>query len=75
MRMIFPGIFSLLALFFVWLFYIRYWKYRDCIDAAESSCVLPDGDNLTNGGVVWGFFSVLFALAALVSRLLGLFRR
>ena len=71
MRLIFPGLFSLLAFFFGWLFYVRYWKYRDCIDAAESSCVLPDGDNLTNGGVVWGFFAVLFGLAAFVSWLFG----
>lgn len=67
MRYVFPGLFSLLTLFFAWLFYVRYWKYRDCIDAAESSCVLPDGDNLTNGGVVWGVFAVLFFLAAVVS--------
>lgn len=75
MRMIFPGLFALITLFFAWLFYIRYWKYRDCIDAAESSCVLPDGDNLTGGGVVWGLFAVLFALAAIVSWLFGLPRR
>ena len=59
--------FSLLTLFFGWLFHVRYWKYRHCIDAAESSCVLPDGDNLTNGGVVWGLFAVVFMLTALVS--------
>ena len=75
MRMIFPAIFSLLALSFVWLFYIRYWKYRDCIDAAESSCVLPDGDNLTNGGVVWGLFAILFAITAVVSWLITRRRR
>lgn len=67
MRFVFPGLFSLLTSFFGWLFYVRYWKYRDCIDAAESSCVLPDGDNLTNGGVVWGLAAVVFALMALVS--------
>lgn len=75
MRLIFPGLFALLGLFFAWLFYIRYWKYRECIEAAQSSCVLPDGDNLTGGGVVWGLFAVLFALTAVVSWLFGLPRR
>lgn len=75
MRLIFPGLFALVALFFAWLFYIRYWKYRDCIDAAESSCVLPDGDNLTNGGVVWGLLAFLCAVAAFVSWLFSRRRR
>ena len=75
MRLIFPGLLTLLALFFAWLYYERYWKWRDCIEAAESSCVLPDGDNLTNGGVVWGLFAVMFALAALVSWLFAHRRR
>lgn len=75
MRLAFPGLFSLLALFFAWLFYIRYWKYRECIDAAQSSCVLPDGDNLTSGGVVWGTFATLFAIAAIVSWLFSRPRR
>ena len=75
MRMIFPGLFALLALFFGWLFYIRYWKYRDCIEAAKSSCVLPDGDNLTNGGAFWGLFATLFAIGALVSWLFSRPRR
>ena len=75
MRMILPGIFLALALFFAWLFYIRYWKYRDCIEAAESSCILPDGDSLTSGGFVWGLFAILFAVAVLVSWLLSRLQR
>ena len=67
MRLIFPAIFSLLTLFFAWLFYERYWKWRDCIEAAESSCILPDGDSLTGGGMAWGLFAILCALAALVT--------
>ena len=67
MRLLFPGLFTFLTLFFAWLWYARYWKWRDCIEAAESSCVLPDGDNLTGGGMVWGLFAILFALAAFVS--------
>jgi hypothetical protein len=51
--------------FFAWLFYERYWKWRDCIDEALSSCITPDGDNLTGGGMFWSVFSVLFGLLAL----------
>lgn len=75
MRLIIPVLSSLFALFFAWLYYERYWKWRDCIEAAESSCVLPDGDTLTNGGVVWGLFAVLFALAAFGSWLFARARR
>jgi hypothetical protein len=75
MRMILSGICSLLVLLFAWLFYIRYWRYRDCIEAAQSSCVLPDGDNLTGGGFVWGLFAILFAIAGLVAWLLSRPRR
>lgn len=75
MRLIFPGLFSLAALFFAWLWYERYWKWRDCINAAESSCVLPDGDNLTGGGMAWGLFAVICGLAALISFGLSRFGR
>jgi len=75
MRLIFPGIFSLLALFFAWLYYLRYWKWRGCIEAAESSCVLPDGDNLTGGGMAWGLFAIVCAIVALVAWLSARVRR
>jgi len=54
-----------LAILFSWLFYIRYWKWYDCIDEALSSCVTPDGDNLTAGGMLWGILAICFAAAAL----------
>jgi hypothetical protein len=73
--MVFPGIFALLTLFFAWLYYERYWKWRDCIEAAESSCVLPDGDNLTGGGMIWGVFAILFAIVTVVSWLFSRPRR
>ena len=41
------------ALVFAWLFYIRYWQWRECIAESLSSCVTPDGDNLTSGGMFW----------------------
>ncbi len=40
-----------LAVGFAWLFNERYWRWRDCIAQAESSCIAPDGSNLTAGGM------------------------
>ena len=51
-----------------WLFYARYWAWRDCIRASTSGCVTPDGDNLTSGGMIWGLLAA--ALAAVAVRLL-----
>ncbi len=48
-----------------WLFYIRYWRWRDCIREAQSSCITPDGDNLTSGGMLWGLLALVLAAAAL----------
>ena len=54
-----------LSALFGWLFYIRYWKWRDCIAEALSSCITPEGDNLTSGGMLWGLFAFVLAAAAL----------
>jgi hypothetical protein len=54
-----------LAAFFAWLFYVRYWKWRDCIGEALSSCITPDGANLTSGGMLWGLIALVLAAAAL----------
>jgi hypothetical protein len=51
--------------FFSWFCYIRYWKWRDCINAVLSSCITPEGDNLTSGGMIWGLFALAFLAAAL----------
>lgn len=75
MRMLFPATLLSLALLFAWLFHERYWAWRDCIDAARSSCLAGDGANLTHGGMVWGFFAVLFAAAAAASWLFSRPRR
>jgi hypothetical protein len=75
MRTILPGLFSLAALLFAWLYYERYWKWRDCIAVAESSCVLDNGDNLTGGGFVWGLFAMVCAVIALVCWLISRSRR
>jgi hypothetical protein len=52
---------------FGWLFYIRYWSYRDCIEAAQSSCVTPSGDNLIGGGAFWIIPAIAFALLAVLT--------
>lgn len=54
---------SLAGLFF-WLFYVRYWKYRDCIADAKSSCVTPDGSNLIPMGAFWIAPAIIFSLFA-----------
>ena len=48
-----------------WLFHVRYWKWRDCIREAHSSCITPDGANLISGGMLWGLFALVLAAAAL----------
>ena len=53
-----------LAVFFSYAFYIRSWKYRDCIQQAMSSCITPERDNLIEGGAMWSVFAVLFLFAA-----------
>ena len=52
---------------FGWLFYVRYWLWRDCINEALSSCVTPDGDNLTAGGMIWGGVAGAALLLAVAS--------
>ncbi len=46
-------IFSLLSLLFVYISYVRYWKYSDCIEIAKSSCYTAEGDTLISGGIIW----------------------
>ena len=63
-----------LAAFFSWAFYTRYWQWRECIHEALSSCVTPDGANLIEGGVVWFVPAALFLVLG-VRGLLRLMRR
>lgn len=56
---------------FAWLFIDRYWLWRDCIAASQSSCVTPDGANLTAGGAVWSLFSLGFLIASIIVFLRG----
>ena len=54
-----------LCLFFGYAFYERYWHWRDCIAEALSSCVTPDGGNLTEGGAMWSVPAAFFGLLVL----------
>lgn len=49
--------------FFGWLFYVRYWQWRECITEAASSCITPDGASLISGGSLWIVVSLAFAIA------------
>lgn len=60
------GLFLFLSGCFWWLFYVRYWKYRDCIAEALSSCITPDGDNLIQGGALWSVFGAMFLVLGLL---------
>lgn len=55
---------TIAALFFWWLFYERYYQYRDCIQAASSSCYGPEGNNLISGGAVWSVPALFFSSIA-----------
>lgn len=60
------GILIFTSGFFWWLFWDRYLKYADCIEAANSSCVTNDGDNLTSAGMIWLVPALVFAVLALI---------
>jgi hypothetical protein len=63
------------SLCFFYLFYIRYWKWRDCIEQAASSCITPDGDSLISGGAFWIVPALFFLLIALIIFLVAILRR
>ncbi|WP_067215890.1 hypothetical protein [Stappia indica] len=52
---------------FAYLYYERFWRWRDCIEASASSCRTGDGSNLTGGGQLWGIVAAVFLLLALRS--------
>lgn len=55
-----------ISLLLFYLFYVRFWKWRDCLEQAASSCRTPDGDILIFGGVFWIipaiFFLIMYAI-------------
>lgn len=52
----------------LYLFFIRYYKWRDCFNEL-GRCYDPDGSMqvYTTGGSVWGFVSLLFLCVAAMS--------
>ena len=54
--------------FFLWCFYIRYYKWRDCFNEL-GRCYDPDGSMqvYTTAGIWWGWISVAFLAIAVVS--------
>lgn len=54
-------LFAVAAGFFWWLFYERYYKYKDCIEASASSCITADGANLTSGGAIWSVIALVLS--------------
>jgi cell division protein FtsX len=61
-------VFALAAGLFGYVFYMRYWIWRDCIAASQSSCATPDGSNVTDGGIVWGVIALGFLAAAVIAQ-------
>lgn len=57
---------------FAYAFYVRYWKWRECIAVVESSCTEPGAWNATEGGMVWAIPAVFFLGIALVFCVRGL---
>lgn len=51
---------------FAWLFLTRYWFWRDCIEAATSSCITPDGENLIAGGQLWAAPAIAMIIVAIM---------
>lgn len=61
-------VFALAAGLFGYVFYMRYWIWRDCIAASQSSCATPDGSNVTDGGIVWGVIALGFLATAVIAQ-------
>lgn len=56
--------FFLSILFFI-IFYLRYWKYKDCIQLSASSCFTENGDTLISAGMIWILPSLILFLMGL----------
>ena len=64
---IFLAITAAIAALLWWAYYEQYHKYADCIDAlTNSSCITPDGGNVTAGGIFWGLLALPFTFSAAI---------
>jgi hypothetical protein len=61
-------VFLVIAGLFGFIFFQRYWIWRDCIAVSQSSCVTPDGSNITGGAMVWGVIALGFLGAAFIAQ-------
>jgi len=59
-------LFSSMAAFFWYAFYIRYWKWHAEIEQVQSSFMTPEGDNLTSGGAFWALPALLFSAVGFI---------
>jgi cell division protein FtsX len=57
--------YGVLAAFFWYAFYIRYWEWRDCISQVETSCTEPGAWNATAAGQLWAIPAILFSVLAI----------
>lgn len=73
-QLIFSSVYLALGIFFAYAFYIRFWKWRACIELAQSSCVTPEGDNVISAGKFWAVPAVFFLIAG-IWRLMKYIRR
>jgi hypothetical protein len=69
------GALAAISALFWWGFYERYVKYEDCISQlTNSSCLTPDGGNVTAAGIYWGLLALCFDCMALFFICVILFR-
>lgn len=57
--------FFALAVFFYYVYYIRYWKWQDCIGEVLETCPSGSPANINTIEAIWAVVSVGFFLIAL----------
>ncbi|MFW2177550.1 MULTISPECIES: hypothetical protein [unclassified Moraxella] len=58
------GLNGVISLFFWWVFYVRYWQYRDLFN--ENGRYFDGEQVLTEGGMFWSIFAMLFLIITLI---------
>jgi hypothetical protein len=72
---VFFTIFTCLSAFFWYAFYERYLKYADCIAEVVNGSCIRDDSNTTSAGIIWSVPALFFALLAVISLCIVLYRR
>ncbi len=65
--------FFALTLVFSYIYYIRYFRFRDCIDATLANCTVEGVEIAASSGSIWAVPPVIFAMMA-VDRMLKALR-